>query len=267
MSKTLFMIITDSGDGSNGIGYTFDADLISLMEDNQDELGDSYQSGDGLQVRRLQVPDECTYESLGISKYSVLDRKNYSFAQEAVKIVFVIDESGSMGSLQSDVIGGFNRLIDEQYDVEGKADVTLITFANTVKVVLDNVDIEEVEHLTNVSYRPSGGTAMNDAIGTALTKVLREAPEKAIINIFTDGYENVSTDFNAAQVKELVQQAEAKGYQVVFLAANIDEVAVGASFGFAKGATRSFAANSAGLEFAYLQASAATTAYRSEVIK
>lgn len=262
MSKTLFIVITDSGDGSNGLGYTFDADLISLMEDNQDELGDSYQSGDGLQVRHLQVPDECTYESLGISKYSILDRKNYSFAQEAIKIVFVIDESGSMGSLQSDVIGGFNKLIDDQLEVEGAAEVTLITFANTVKTVLDNVEIEQVDYLTNQNYRPSGGTAMNDAIGFALTKVLAEAPEKAIINIFTDGYENVSRDYTAPQVKELVKLAEDRGYQVVFLAANIDEVAVGASFGFAKGATRSFAANSAGLETAYLQASAATTAYR-----
>ncbi|UOL48530.1 von Willebrand like protein [Pseudomonas phage Kremar] len=262
MSKTLFMIITDSGDGSNGLGYTFDADLISLMEDNQDELGDSYQSGDGLQVRSLQVPDECTYESLGISKYSILDRKNYSFAQEAIKIVFVIDESGSMGSLQTDVIGGFNKLIDEQIEVEGAAEVTLITFANTVKTVLDNVDIEDVDYLTNENYRPSGGTAMNDAIGTALTKVLREAPEKAIINIFTDGYENVSREFQAHQVKELVKQAEAKGYQVVFLAANIDEVHVGATFGLAAGMTRGFTADAKGMEFAYLNASAATTAYR-----
>lgn len=262
MSKTLFIVITDSGDGSNGLHYTFDADLISLMEDNQDELGDSYQSGDGLQVRHLQVPDECTYESLGIYEWSVLDRNNYSFAQEAIKIVFVIDESGSMGSLQSDVIGGFNRLIDEQANIEGAAEVTLITFANTVKTVLDNVDIEDVDYLTSENYRPSGGTAMNDAIGFALTKVLAEAPEKAIINIFTDGYENVSRDYTAPQVKELVKQAEDRGYQVVFLAANIDEVHVGATFGLAAGMTRAFAANSAGLETAYLQASAATTAYR-----
>ncbi|UAV89713.1 VWA domain-containing protein [Pseudomonas phage COT4] len=266
-TKTLFMVITDSGDGSNGLHYTFDSELIQLMDDNQDQLGDSYQSGDGLQVRRLQVPEQCTYESLGISKWSVLDRKNYAFAQEAIKIVFVIDESGSMGSLQSDVIGGFNKLIDDQLEVEGAAEVTLITFANTVKTVLDNVDIEAVDYLTNESYKPSGGTAMNDAIGFALTKVLRESPEKAIINIFTDGYENVSRDYNSAQVKELVKQAEAKGYQVVFLAANIDEVAVAHSFGLAAGATRGFTADAKGMEFAYLQASAATTAYRSEVIR
>lgn len=79
MSKELFMVITDGGDGSNGVQYTFDAELISLMDENLDELGDSYQSGDGLQVKTLTVPDECTYESLGISKYAILNREDYSF--------------------------------------------------------------------------------------------------------------------------------------------------------------------------------------------
>lgn len=79
MTKTLFMVITDAGDGSNGLGYTFDEDLIELMSDNQDQLDDSYQSGDGLQVRELYVPEECTYESLGISKWSILNRADYDF--------------------------------------------------------------------------------------------------------------------------------------------------------------------------------------------
>lgn len=82
MTKTLFIVITDSGDGSNGLHYTFDAELISLLDENQDQLGDSYQSGDGLQVRTLNVPDECTYESLGIRQWSVLDRANYEFLSE-----------------------------------------------------------------------------------------------------------------------------------------------------------------------------------------
>lgn len=82
MSKTLFIVITDSGDGSNGLQYTFDAELVDLLEENQDRLGDSYQSGDGLQVRSLNVPVECTYESLGISKWSVLDKSNYDFLIE-----------------------------------------------------------------------------------------------------------------------------------------------------------------------------------------
>lgn len=71
MTKTLYLIITDCGDGSNSIHYTFDNKLIDKMDDRQDELDDSYQSGDGLQVSELTVPIDSTYESLGISQWSV----------------------------------------------------------------------------------------------------------------------------------------------------------------------------------------------------
>lgn len=183
----------------------------------------------------------------------------------AIQIVFVIDESGSMGNLRSDVIGGFNTLIEDQKKVEGVAEVSLYTFNSTVDLVLDCVDIQSVEDLTEALYQPSGMTAMNDAIGMALQKVLNESPEKAIINIFTDGYENSSREYDYAKVKELTKQAEEKGYQIVFLAANIDEQAVGASLGFAKGSTRSFVADAGGLESAYLMAASATTSYRTGV--
>ncbi|QXV71777.1 putative von Willebrand factor type A domain protein [Pseudomonas phage psageK4] len=187
--------------------------------------------------------------------------------EQAVKIVFVLDESGSMSHLRQDVIGGFNTTIADQKSLPGKADVTLITFASTVRTRFESVNLQTVEDLTNESYQPSGGTAMNDAIGIALARVLADAPEKAIINIFTDGYENASREYTPAQVKELVKQAEAKGYQVVFLAANIDEQVVGASFGLHASATRGFVADAKGMETAYLQASASVTNYRSEVIQ
>jgi hypothetical protein len=82
MSKTLSIVIINAGDGSNSLKYTFDNELITLLDENQEQLDDSYQSGDGLQVRYLTVPDECTYESLGISQWSVLNRDNYSFLNE-----------------------------------------------------------------------------------------------------------------------------------------------------------------------------------------
>lgn len=81
-TKTLFIVITDSGDGSNGLGYTFDQDLIQLLDENQDQLDDSYQSGDGLQVRTLQVPVECTYDSLSISKWNILNREDFDLGEE-----------------------------------------------------------------------------------------------------------------------------------------------------------------------------------------
>lgn len=66
--KTLYLVIQNCGDGSNTIQYTFDETLINKMKEmyNKDELSDSYMDGDGFHYDTLNVPDECTYESLGI---------------------------------------------------------------------------------------------------------------------------------------------------------------------------------------------------------
>lgn len=180
----------------------------------------------------------------------------------AVQIIFVLDESGSMYHLTDDVIGGFNSLIEEQKKVGGLAEVSLYTFSHVVDQPLNKVSLETVQPLTSADYLPAGMTAMNDAIGTALRRVLNDSPDKAIINIFTDGYENSSKEYTAANVKSLVEQAEAKGYQIVFLAANIDEKVVASSFGIAAGATRGFTADAKGMEFALQASSAAVTNYR-----
>ena len=38
--------------------------------------------------------------------------------QGYINVVFVIDESGSMGGSESDIIGGFNKTIEEQKHTE-----------------------------------------------------------------------------------------------------------------------------------------------------
>lgn len=77
--KTLYLLISDGGDGSQSISFTFDSELVELMQNDTDfsVISESWMSGDGLQVTRIQVPEEMTMECLGISKWSVLDRNDY----------------------------------------------------------------------------------------------------------------------------------------------------------------------------------------------
>lgn len=69
--KTLYVVITDCGDGSNSVNYTFDGELIKKLETLADNDLLDYDSGlvdgDGFHYDELYVPDECTYESLGIA--------------------------------------------------------------------------------------------------------------------------------------------------------------------------------------------------------
>ena len=118
-----------------------------------------------------------------------------------IHVCFVIDESGSMTGSESDVIGGFKKVIDDQKAVkEGSCAVSLFKFATKAEEVYRGKDVKDVEYLDNKTYSPGGSTAMNDGIGLAIDTVGKwldgmkeeDKPEKNLIVIMTDGYENNS---------------------------------------------------------------------------
>jgi len=80
MSKTLYVLIKDGGDGSSYPCYTLDSDLIAKLQEAHDNDRMDYENGigvdgDGFHYDTIQVPDDATPESLGIS---VIDSSRYS---------------------------------------------------------------------------------------------------------------------------------------------------------------------------------------------
>lgn len=70
MTKKLFVLIQDCGDGSYSTHYTFNKAFIAKMHE-KDERGELEYNSLGCDGARfhydtLNVPDECTLESLGI---------------------------------------------------------------------------------------------------------------------------------------------------------------------------------------------------------
>jgi len=179
-----------------------------------------------------------------------------------VEIVCVIDRSGSMQSIASDAIGGFNAFLKEQKEVKGKANLTLILFDHDYTVVHAAKDIKDIEPLDGKTYVPRGNTAMNDAINRAIGDLEARSPDKAIICILTDGQENASKEVTGEQLKKKIEAAKARGWSFVFLAANQDAFASGAAMGFDKNTTFNFKATQAGTQAAYVSMSAVTRSYR-----
>lgn len=184
--------------------------------------------------------------------------------KDTVEIVAIVDQSGSMNMVRDDAIGGFNAFLQDQQGLGGEARLTLVLFDDRYLVPIKDADIKHVKPLDRSTYVPLGWTAMNDAIGRALTELEIRNPERAIITILTDGAENASTEYSAAQVREKIKAAEARGWQVSFLAANIDAFTAGDTLGISKGTTRSFVANAAGMHDAFASMSFMATSYRSE---
>lgn len=147
------------------------------------------------------------------------------------ELVFIIDKSGSMSGLENDTIGGFNSLIEKQKKETGKAIVSTILFSDVIGVIHDRLDIDQVPNLTSKDYFVCGCTALLDAIGQTLTRIIHvqenliedEQPGKTLFIITTDGMENSSKEYSYKKLKELINMVKEKyNYEFIFLGANIE---------------------------------------------
>lgn len=148
-------------------------------------------------------------------------------AVKDTELVFIIDKSGSMHGLTSDIIGNFNSVIAEQKKdkANGKVYVTTVLFDTVHTKIHDRVDIEEIKEMTDKDYRPSGCTALLDAVGDTLSnlsKIDGIKDRNVIVAIMTDGYENSSKEYTKKQVKERTESAEKAGCKILFFGAGVD---------------------------------------------
>jgi Mg-chelatase subunit ChlD len=162
-------------------------------------------------------------------------------------IHIVLDRSGSMESIWSDVKGGFDRFIEEQKQFD--ADVTLTYFDDAFGTAFVNSPIKNVKKLN--SYKeitPRGSTALYDAVGMSIQSVKDKASnyDKIVFVVYTDGMENASKEFDSKKVKNLITKFRDK-WQFIYLGSNQDAWAVGTGLGFYGQSTLTYAANSAGV--------------------
>lgn len=159
--------------------------------------------------------------------------------KDLTEVVFIIDESGSMYGLEADTVGGFNSTVDKQKKLEGECLVSTVMFNTRSRVIHDRVNIKSIEKMTDNDYRPSGSTALNDALGDAISHIkmvhryIREEdiPSKTMFVITTDGMENASRKYSLSEVKKMIEERKEKGWEFVFLAANIDAAETARSYG------------------------------------
>jgi uncharacterized protein YegL len=195
--------------------------------------------------------------------------KNY------VKIINIIDRSGSMGSMIDTAINGFNEFIQEQQTVEGNALVSTVLFSsgmNFYNKLYENIDIKECFLLNKQNYTTGGMTALYDAIGKAIDDEIdqlgslpkEERPSKTLCVILTDGYENKSEKFNKDSIREKISEMkEDFNWEFIFLAANEEASLTAETMGISKGNSYAFTNSSTGLKDAYMGVSFATRTYRS----
>ncbi len=160
--------------------------------------------------------------------------------KDLTEVVFILDRSGSMSGLEADTIGGFNSMIEKQKKEEGDALISTILFDDKTEILYDRVPVNKIEPMNDSQYYVRGCTALLDAIGGAIHHISKlhkeekeeDVPEKTLFIITTDGMENASHTYDYKKVKKMVEKAKSKrGWEFLFLGANIDAIEVAGRFG------------------------------------
>lgn len=157
--------------------------------------------------------------------------------QSLTHVYFLLDRSGSMQSIKTDIEGGFAAFIEVQQQAPGSCRVTLAQFDDRYEEVYADVAVDAVPPL---DLRPRNRTALHDAMarlindaGATLAALDDDArPGTVIVAIMTDGHENASREWTGPAIKALVEQQTTQyGWDFMYLGADQDAVEVGAALG------------------------------------
>lgn len=171
------------------------------------------------------------------------------------EIVFLLDRSGSMGSMGTEPMDAYNAFVEEQKKVVGECMLTTILFDHEYSVLDREVPIETADKLTDGDYKPRGTTALWDSMGRSIDSTGQrfaemdeeDRPSKIIFVTLTDGLENASRDYTRSRVLEMVKvQTEQFGWSFVHLGASVESASEAYSVGLRSGNVAQYDAKKSG---------------------
>jgi len=185
-----------------------------------------------------------------------------SATSSAIRIIMILDETGSMSSYKDVTISSFNEFLQTQKqasiptrDCDGdrcdadKFQLSVVKF-DTKHSELHYSDLESAKPLTSDQYSPGGMTALYDAMGCTFDRYAEEFEN--IVVVITDGEDNSSRIYDHAHIKQLVKELESKNnWTVRYIGANQDPMAVARKIGVSSRKVSSYSFNNRGIQDSY----------------
>ena len=118
----------------------------------------------------------------------------------------------------------------------------------------DRIPLKDIQKLTDRDYTVRGCTALLDAVGRTIEHIssihkyarTEDVPAHTSFVIITDGLENASREYDYRKVKALIEEKKKKGWEFLFIGANIDAAEEAAKIGISRDRSASYAADSVG---------------------
>lgn len=151
--------------------------------------------------------------------------------------LIILDESGSMASIERQAVSSINETIQTIKSAQAKYPeqrqfITLISFSGVgiegVKVLLDRMPAGDVSEISDNDYLPDSCTPLYDALGFGITSLDKAVGQEdtVLVTVITDGMENTSRIYSSDAIAELVALQRKKGWTFAYIGANQDSVEV-----------------------------------------
>ncbi len=185
-------------------------------------------------------------------------------------ITIILDRSGSMESIKEATITAFNLFVKQQKEDGLPTNLSFIQFDDQYEQNFVEKNIHLVKELNAQTFQPRGMTALLDAIGNtikAAKKRIKKSeikPDKVILTIITDGYENASTKYTREKIFKMIRKREEKdNWKFLFLAANQDAIYEGAKFGIHEDRAMTYRQDNTGTRDAFDSISQKVSSFKS----
>lgn len=187
------------------------------------------------------------------------------------ELVFILDRSGSMMSLEQETINGFNSMVEKQKGQEGECYISTVLFDEESTVLHNRVRLSEIPVMTREDYRAGGCTALIDALGGAIKHIGRvhkyarpeDVPAHTMFIVMTDGLENASRKYSSNEVKRMIRyEKEKHGWEFLFIGANIDAVETASRYGISADRAVNYIADEEGTKTVFEAVSTAAFSVR-----
>jgi uncharacterized protein YegL len=132
------------------------------------------------------------------------------------RMAIVLDRSGSMAATAAQAVSGLNEQVQQARELAKDHDLrcSLVTFNGEVFEHLWDCPASDLREAAPEDFKPNGSTAMLDALGYTVQKLLTTAPTNDdeiayLIFLISDGETNADMHYAPASIKELVGACQA----------------------------------------------------------
>jgi uncharacterized protein YegL len=146
--------------------------------------------------------------------------------------LIILDESGSMESIKTTIIQGFNELVQtiqgiEKQFPEQEHFISIVSFNGLGQKLLHFIDpAVKLKQIDDKSYKPDASTPLFDAMGFSINKLKQslqgQTDYNVLVTILTDGEENTSEEFSGNDIKKLVEELKENRWTFTYIGTDHD---------------------------------------------